>query len=63
MSTKELREKATKAIEALPDKALEKLIALMEELKIASEQDNEADDALIEQIISENRDVLARLAK
>jgi hypothetical protein len=63
MSSKELRDKAAKAIEALPDKALEKLIELMEELKIASEQDHEADDALIEQIISENREVLARLAQ
>lgn len=63
MSTKELREKAAKVIEALPDKALEKLIAMLEELKIASDRDHLADDALIEQIIAENRDVLARLAK
>ena len=63
MSTKELREKATKAIEALPDRALVKLLELLEELRIAGDRGKQDDDALIEQIISENRDVLARLAK
>ena len=62
MSTKDLREKAAKAIEALPDKALEKLIELLEELKIASGGAQD-DEALMERIIAENREVLARLAK
>ena len=62
MSTKELREKATKAIEGLSDTALLKLVELLDELKIASAQGGD-DEALIEQIIEENRDVLARLAK
>lgn len=62
MSTKELRDKATKAIEGLSDKALLKLVELLDELKIASAE-QEDDDALIERIIEENRDVLARLAK
>ncbi len=61
MSTKELRDKATKAIEGLSDKALIKLIDLLEELRIGSSA--ETDDQLIEKIIEENRDVLARLAK
>jgi len=62
MSTKELREKAIKAIENIPDKALVKLIDLLEELRVVPE-DKLSDDALIERIIEENRDVLARLAK
>ena len=62
MGTKELREKAQKAIESMPPKALEKLVALLEELNVLSSTEKD-DDALIEKIISENRDVLARLAK
>lgn len=61
MSTKELREKAAKAIEGLSDKALIKLIDLLDELKVGSAK--ESDDQLIEKIIEENREVLARLAK
>lgn len=62
MSTKELREKAQQAIENIPDKALVKLIELLEELRFVS-VDKQSDDALIERIINENRDVLSRLAK
>jgi len=62
MSTKELREKAQKAIENIPDKALVKLLELLEELRVVP-VDKQSDDALIERIISENRDVLSRLAK
>lgn len=62
MSTKELREKAQKAIENIPDKALVKLLELLEELRVVP-ADKQSDDALIERIISENRDVLSRLAK
>jgi len=62
MSTKELREKAQKAIEHIPDKALVKLIELLEELRIVP-ADQQSDDELIERIIEENRDVLSRLAK
>ena len=62
MSTKELREKAQKAIEHIPDKALVKLIELLEELKIVPVE-KQSDEALIERIIDENRDVLSRLAK
>ncbi|MBK9274820.1 MAG: hypothetical protein IPM49_09810 [Flavobacteriales bacterium] len=61
MSTKELREKAAKAIEGLSDKALIKLIDLLDELKVGSTK--ESDDQLIDKIIEENREVLARLAK
>ena len=61
MSTNELREKATKAIEGLSDKALIKLVEMLDELRIASS--TEDDEALMERIISENRDVLARLAQ
>lgn len=62
MSSKELREKAQKAIENLPDKALVKLIDLLEELRIVP-MDKQSDDAIIERIIEENREVLSRLAK
>lgn len=62
MSTKELQEKAVKAIEGLSDQALIKLIALLEELHVKT-AGAETDEALIERIIEENRDVLARLAK
>jgi len=61
MSTNELREKATKAIEGLSDKALVKLVEMLDELRIASS--TEDDEVLMERIISENRDVLARLAQ
>lgn len=61
MNTKELREKAAKAIEGLSDKALIKLIDLLDELKVGSAK--ESDDQLIDKIIEENREVLARLAK
>ncbi|MBL0129566.1 MAG: hypothetical protein IPP83_19415 [Flavobacteriales bacterium] len=62
MTTKELREKVQQAIENIPDKALVKLIELLEELRIVP-VDEQSDDALIERIINENRDVLSRLAK
>ena len=62
MSTKELRDRATKAIEGLSDRALLQLIEMLDELKIASAEKDD-DEALIERIIDENRDVLARLAK
>ena len=62
MGTKELREKAQKAIDNLPPKTLEKLVALLEELNVLSSTQQE-DDELIEKVIRENRDVLARLAK
>ncbi len=61
MSTKELREKAQQAIENIPDKALVKLIELLEELRILP-VDKQSDDALIERIINENRGLLKRLA-
>jgi hypothetical protein len=62
MSTKELQQKVAKAIEGLSDKALVKLIALLEELNVKT-TGSESDEELIEQLIEENRDVLARLAK
>lgn len=62
MSTKELQQKAVMAIEGLSDKAVIKLIDLLEELSVKT-SGTESDEALIEQIIEENRDVLARLAK
>ena len=62
MSTKELQQKVAKAIEGLSDQALIKLIALLEELNVKT-AGTESDEALIERIIEENRDVLARLAK
>jgi len=60
MSTKELRDRASKAIEGLSDRALLQLIELLEDLRVAS-IDN--DEERIEQIIEENRNVLLRLAK
>jgi hypothetical protein len=48
--------------EGCSDKALIKLIALLEELNVGTSS-TESDEALIERIIEENRDVLARLAK
>ena len=62
MSTKQLREKAQKAIENIPEKALIKLIEMLEELRVIP-ADQQSDDALIDRIIEENRDVLSRLAK
>ncbi len=62
MSTKELREKAQKAIENIPEKALIKLIEMLEELRVIP-ADQQSDDALIDRIIEENRDVLSRLAE
>ncbi len=62
MSTKELQQKAVKAIEGLSDKALVELIDLLEKLDVTN-TGSESDEALIERIIDENRYVLARLAK
>lgn len=62
MSTEELRQKAAMVIDQLPDKALVKLVELLEELNLASAKGTD-DDQLIEMIIKENRDVLSRLAK
>lgn len=61
MSTKELREKAAKAIEGLSDDALVKLIEMLDELHIASSAKN--NEAIIERIINEKRDLLRRLAQ
>lgn len=63
MSTEELREKARAAIDQLHPKALTKLVELLEELKILPAPSKESDEALIDRIIEDNKDVLARLAK
>lgn len=62
MSTKELREKATEVLAGLSDKALVKLVVLLDELKIHSSSESD-DEAMIEEMTEENRDVMARLAK
>jgi hypothetical protein len=62
MSTEELRETAQKAIQDLPPKALEKVIALLKELNMLTPPEQD-DDELIERIIRENREVLSRLAE
>jgi hypothetical protein len=62
MSNEELREKARLAIDRLPTKALAKLVELLEELKILPEEQL-SDEALIDRVIEENKDALARLAK
>ena len=63
MSTKELQQKVAKAIEGLSDKALVKLIALVGRVERQDHRLRVGRGALIEQLIEENRDVLARLAK
>lgn len=62
MSSQELREKAHKAIEHMPPKALQKLVELLEELQILPSGEHD-DEVLIERIINENREVLGRLAQ
>jgi len=62
MSTKELLEKATVVLAGLSDKALVKLIELLDDPKIRSSSESD-DEAMIEEMTEENRGVLARLAK
>jgi hypothetical protein len=61
MSTKELRDKAHKAVDAVPDDKLQRFVSIMEEVK---DMLKEAEfDARVKQIIEKNRGLLQRLAK
>lgn len=61
MSTKELREKAHKTVDAIPDDKLQRFVSIMEEVKdIMKEAEF---DARVKRIIDENRGLLQRLAK
>jgi hypothetical protein len=61
MSTKELREKAHKAVDAVPDDKLQRFVSIMEEVK---DMLKEAEfDTRVKQVIEKNRGLLQRLAK
>ena len=61
MSTEELREKAHKAIETLPDEQLPRFLAILEEIQaMMAEVDF---DAKVKSVIEANRGLLERLAK
>lgn len=61
MSTKELREKAHRTVDAIPDDKLQRFVAIMDEVQDLL---NEAEiDARVKRIIEENRGLLQRLAQ
>ena len=60
MSRKELRERTIQVIDRMPDKALESLRDLLEQLNT---EKIETDDEIIDRLIAENDGLLARLAK
>lgn len=61
MSTKELRNKAHKAVDAVPEDKLQRFVSIMEEVK---DMLKEAEfDARVKQVIEKNRGLLQRLAK
>ncbi|MDX9750499.1 MAG: hypothetical protein RBT71_05415 [Flavobacteriales bacterium] len=61
MSTKELREKAHKTLDAVPDNKLQRFVSIIDEVKAMLD---EADlDARVKRIIDENRGLLQRLAQ
>lgn len=61
MSTKELREKAHKAVDAIPEDKLQRFVSIMEEIKDMMKETEF--DARVKRIIDENRGLLQRLAK
>ena len=61
MSTKELREKAHKAVDAIPEDKLQRFVSIMEEVKDMMKETEF--DARVKRIIDENRGLLQRLAK
>lgn len=61
MSTKELREKAHKTVDAIPDEKLQRFVAIMEEIKDLMKESEF--DARVKRIIDKNRNLLQRLAK
>ncbi|MEO5584843.1 MAG: hypothetical protein ABIQ75_05260 [Flavobacteriales bacterium] len=61
MSTKELREKAHKAIDTVPEEQLPRFLVILDEIKaMMAEVDL---DAKVKDIIDANRGLLERLAK
>ncbi len=61
MSTKELREQAHKAVDAIPDDKLQRFVSIMEEVK---DMLKEAEfDQRVKQVIEKNRGLLQRLAQ
>ena len=61
MSTKELRDKAHKAVDAIPEDKLQRFVSIMEEIKDMMKESEF--DARVKRIIDENRGLLQRLAK
>lgn len=61
MSTKELREKAHKTVDAVPDDKLKRFVSIIDEVKAML--DEAEFDARVKRIIDENRGLLQRLAQ
>lgn len=61
MSTKELREKAHKTVDAVPDDKLQRFVSIIDEVKAML--DEAEFDARVKRIIDENRGLLQRLAQ
>ncbi|MFZ1691689.1 MAG: hypothetical protein WAT74_00710 [Flavobacteriales bacterium] len=60
MSTKELRDKAHQAVDAIPDDKLERFVAILSEVQQIL-RDAEF-DARVKRILDENRGLMQRLA-
>lgn len=60
MSTKELREKAHKTVDAIPDDKLQRFVSIMEEVRDML-KDAEF-EARVKRILDENRGLMKRLA-
>lgn len=61
MSTKELRDKAHRAVDAIPDEKLKQFVEVLDQINALL---NEAEfDARVKKIIDENRGLLQRLAQ
>jgi|GEM_PF-1269423 hypothetical protein len=61
MNTKELREKAHKTVDAVPDDKLQRFVSIIDEVKAML--DEAEFDARVKRIIDENRGLLQRLAQ
>ena len=61
MSTKELREKAHRTVDAIPEHQLERFAAMIE--KISTSFNEPEFDTLVNRIIEDDREVIRRLAQ
>lgn len=61
MTTKELREKAHKTVDAVPDDKLQRFVSIIEQVK--GMLDEAEFDARVKRIIEEKRGLLQRLAQ